>query len=177
MLDCDIVNKRDGLGAHADQVVHIHSDAIDSDCVILVHELCNDRLRPYAVSTDRESHSSNVNYIGKVTNGKLDGPEIAAGRPSVCDAFYESAETDIGFIRVDTGIPVGGVGDARIICCHDGALVRCASVVSVRGVGALALQIESPERPLRNTQAHVYFQLGATRRAARTYGPRRWPKR
>jgi hypothetical protein len=97
------------LGAHADQVIHIHRDAIDSNGVIEIHKLCDDCLRPDAISTEGEPYPPDVDYIGEVTNWKLHGTEITRARPGMCDAFYNSAETDIGLVRVNSGLPISGI--------------------------------------------------------------------
>src|SRR5258708_32244568 len=102
------------MSANTDQVVYVHRDTIYSDSVILIHELCDDRLGSDAIGADCQSGPTDVDYIGKVTNGEQDGAEITVARPGGGDAFHKSAETDIGFVSVHTGGPIGGVGGGRI---------------------------------------------------------------
>ena len=56
LLDRDVVDHRDRLGADADEVVDVHRDAVDADRVVAGPSICGDQhLGADAVGGDREA--------------------------------------------------------------------------------------------------------------------------
>ena len=54
LLNGDVVDHRDRLGPHADQVVHVHRHAVDADRVEPLRLLGDDQLGAHSVGADRD---------------------------------------------------------------------------------------------------------------------------
>src|SRR5262249_48797701 len=79
-LDGQIVDHRDGLGADAEQVVHVHRDAIDPDRVVTTHHLRDQHLGAGAVRGNGETRLvRQADHIREVAEWKPDVPDAPGG--------------------------------------------------------------------------------------------------
>ena len=105
LLDRDVVHQRDRLGADADQVVHVHRDAVDPDRVEPPELLGDDHLRADAVGGQREPGLVvEPQHVGVVARAH-DGARRPAGvdRP---EHRHERLHGRVGLSRVHAGLGV-----------------------------------------------------------------------
>ena len=102
LLDGEVVEHRDRLGADADHVVHVHGDAVDPDGVVAAGELGHDQLRADAVGPDRDAEVRRHFEHGCVVARQRHGARGAAGvdRPQHAD---ERADRPVRRAGVDAG--------------------------------------------------------------------------
>ena len=78
LLDRDVVDQRQRLGADADHVVDVHGDAIDADRVVLAHHVGDDRLRADAVGAQRKADAVQLDDVGEVADRQHDAAACRA---------------------------------------------------------------------------------------------------
>ena len=81
LLDGEVIDHRDGRGAHTDKIVHVHRDAIYPYGVIPVRKLSYQDFRPNAVGGDGKAEVvADLDDVGKVSDAEpLGGAEPADG--------------------------------------------------------------------------------------------------
>src|SRR5216683_5764004 len=128
-IDRNVINKGYRLCAEANQIIHIHRNAIDTYCIVLFHHPRDNRLRPHSIGTDGEAPAiTDIYDVGKISDLKPDATEVIGRQPSTPDPFDEASETNIGLVGVDARIPVGRVRCNWITRCHGSTLVQCADI-------------------------------------------------
>ena len=105
LLDRDVVQQRDRLGADADQVVDVHRDAVDPDRVEAPRLLGDDHLRADAVGRQRDpdvrrEHARQPHHAG-VMAGQRHRQRLAPGLDRLQHA-RRSPPRPIGLVSVHT---------------------------------------------------------------------------
>jgi hypothetical protein len=108
-LDRQIVDHGDRLGADAEEVVHVHRDAIDSDRVVAAHHLRDQHLGAGAVRGDGEPGLvRQADHVGEVTEREpdvADAPGRTMGK-SLLELPDEETESGLLLLGIDADLRV-----------------------------------------------------------------------
>ena len=96
-LDRDVVDHRDRKGADADQVVHVHGDAIDADGVVAADQLRDQRLGAHPVGGDGDAHPADFHDVSKM----IEVSQRHLVVPGGADMGQHHLEGAVGPFRID----------------------------------------------------------------------------
>ena len=113
LLDRDVVQQRDRVGAHADHVVGVHADEVDADGVVAAELLADDHLGPDAVAGERQAATRvQAEHVGVVARAQRG--QAGAARADACEHLHERPHGSARLRLVHTGACVCPFGHVRI---------------------------------------------------------------